>query len=455
MYETFTLGEKFNLFLRVFIPMFITQLALIGGNFVAVFMTGQYSTSDLAGMSMGFNIWITWYTATLGVIYGITPIISNMLGAKILTEIKALVQNGLYMATALGALAILAGYILLEPFLSFLHLTPQAHYVCTHYMAAIALCAIPLLWVCVFRNVVDAHGLTHYSMAIIVSGFFVNCILNYLLIFGHFGFPELGGIGAGYATALSVWFNVFAYVWVLHTRKAFRQYSFFKDWVYNNFMYWKAQLAIGLPIGIAIFCEISIFSLGAFVMAFYGTKYIAAQQAALSFSSLFYCVPLTISLTATILVAFELGANRYKSAKQFSNIARVFAIFMAIFLAGGGFTYLDQIANLYTTDSSMVSLIASFLSYAICFSIIDAFGTPVQGILRGYKDVNIITVIAIICFWFIGVPVAAIFSILLNFGPYGVWVGMLTGVGTAAICYILRLYQQERKYRLQFPEQFN
>lgn len=454
MYETFTLGEKFKLFLRVYIPMFITQLALIGGNFVAVFMTGQYSTSDLAGMSMGFNIWITWYTATLGIIYGITPIISNMLGAKILTEIKALVQNGLYMATALGALAILAGFLLLEPFLNFLHLTPEAHYVCTHYMLAITLCAIPLLWVCVFRNIVDAHGYTHYSMTIIVLGFLVNCLLNYLLIFGNFGFPELGGIGAGYATALSVWFNVFAYVWVLHTRKAFRHYNFFRDWVYNDFTYWRAQLAIGMPIGIAIFCEISIFSLGAFVMAFYGTEYIAAQQAALSFSSLFYCVPLTISLTATVLVAYELGANRYKGAKEFSNISRYFAIFLAIFLATGGFTHLDAIAALYTSDESMVSLIATFLSYALCFSIIDAFGTPVQGILRGYKDVTIITIIAICCFWLIGVPVGAIFATVLGFGPAGVWVGMLTGVGTAGLCYIIRLYQQEGKYRKQFPEQF-
>lgn len=95
----------------------------------------------------------------------------------------------------------------------------------------------------------------------------------------------------------------------------------------------------------------------------------------------------------------------------------------------------------------MVGLIQSFLSYAVIFTLIDAFGTPVQGILRAYKDVTIITVISVCCYWIIGISVAVTFAKFLQYGPYGIWIGMLVGIAAAGLCFNLRLWQQQRKYR--------
>lgn len=453
MRETTSTFDKIKLFIRIYIPMFITQICLIGGNFVAVFMTGQYGTDDLAGMSIGFNIWITGYTALLGILYGITPLISNMLGAKDYRDLKGLIQNGFYMASLFSTIAIILGFIFIPPLTSMLDLNTHARYVTLHYMLGIAFAVFPLLWVSMMRNIVDSHGYTHYSMAIIVTGFIVNSTLNYLLIFGKFGFPELGGVGAGFATAITVWLNASLYFFILKTKKPFRDYQLFNNWSILDLTYWKAQLSIGLPMGVAIFCEMSIFSLAAFAMAYYGTDYIAAQQAALSFTNLFYCVPLTIGLTSTIMIAYELGAKRYADVIKYANIARLFAIFLAIFIASGGFHFLNEIAYLYTNDENMISLISHFLSYAMLFSVIDAFGTPVQGILRGYKDMKIVTMIAISTYWGVSFPVAALFSIGFNQGPYGIWVGLLSGIAAAGVLYILRLRYQEKKLKLLIKQQ--
>lgn len=446
MKQTFSTQEKLREYFKLFTPILITQIALIGGNFVAVFLTGQYSTDHLAGMSVGFNIWIAIYTAILGILYGITPIISNLLGANKLDDLKHIIQHGLYLSTAFGIVVIILGFITMGTFISILNLSPEAHNVAIQYMLAIATCFLPLFWICTMRNVIDSHGYTQISMNIILTGFLVNILTNYAFIFGQWGFPRLGGVGAGWAVSLSIWFNCIVYFLVLKFKAPFKKYDIFSNWASLNFAYWKEQLRLGVPMGISIFCEMSIFSLATFAMAAYGTKMIAAHQAALSFTTIFYCFPLTISLAATILVAYEVGAQRYRDARHYSNISRIFAIFVAIILATFGFTQLHRIAAIYTNDVNMVGLIAHFLSYALFFCIIDAFGTPVQGILRGYKDVKVITVIAISCYWGVGIPTASIFSYLFGFGPYGIWIGMLTGVGVAGLFYIIRLRLQEKKF---------
>lgn len=207
------------------------------------------------------------------------------------------------------------------------------------------------------------------------------------------------------------------------------------------------QLTLGVPIGIAIFCEMSIFSLAGLLMAYYGTEIIAAHQAAISFTNLFYGFPLSISIASTITVGYEVGAQRFRDAKQYAYIARGIAIIIAILICMYSFTHLEQIAGFYTNDPHMTGLISSFLAYAVFFTVIDAFGTPLQGILRGYKDVRIISIIALSCYWGVSTPIAALFTFGFDFGPYGIWMGLLGGLTAASIAYTVRVwYIQHRRY---------
>ncbi len=450
MHQTNTLKEKFNVFLRIFTPMVLTQFSLLAGTFVSIFLTGQYGTIDLAGVSVAYNLWITCFMGIMGTLLGITPIVSQLLGANKTKQLPEIIHHGLYLATFFSGLLILLGILTLEPILQFLKLEPAAANVSLEYMKALSFGIFPLFWVCVLRNIVDSHGYTHYSMYIMISSFFISSFFNYSLILGHFGFPALGGVGAGYAITISCWFNFIIYTLILVCKDPFKKYAIFAKFSELQLPYLVDQLKVGIPIGISIFCEGSIFSIAGLLMTIYGTKIIAAHQAAISFTNLFYCFPLSISMAATILVAFELGGNRPKDALIYSHISRGTAIVLAILICMYSFTHMNQIAALYSTDREVQDLIISFLVYAVFFTVIDAFGTPIQGILRGYKDVKSISLIAIGSYWGTCFPIAYIFSRHFHYGPHGVWIGLLGSVFIASLLYTLRVWHiQHNKYKPQ------
>ncbi|MDY3973248.1 MATE family efflux transporter [uncultured Veillonella sp.] len=449
MEPTFTLTSKIIRFIRLSIPIIITQFSLMAGAFISILLTGQYSTVHLAGISVGYNIWISMFYGTMGVLLGISPILGQLLGAKKKDTIPAIVGNGLYLATVLGLGLVALGIIGLKPVLSLLDLEPAAYDISIKYMSFIGVAIVPLMWSCILRNTVDSHGYTHYSMTVIFTSFLLNVFLNYGLILGHFGFPAMGGVGAGIATAICSWYNVLAYTVILTNAKAFKGYQFFKNLGRPIRVYILDQIKLGVPIGFAIFCEMSIFSLAALLMAYYGTNIIAAHQAAISFTNLFYGFPLSISIACTIAVSYEVGAKRYKDARTYAYIARIMAIMIAMLICSYTFTHLREISGYYTTDPSMIQLIGSFLSYAVFFSVIDAFGTPLQGVLRGYKDVKIVSAIAISCYWGVSIPVVALFTYVFNYGPYGIWVGLLSSVAAAGVLYTWRTwYIQYRRYKI-------
>lgn len=447
MEHSLTLQQKIIAFIKLTIPVIFTQFALTGGSFISIVLTGQYSTVDLAGISVGYNLWTACFYGISGVLLGILPILAQLRGANKIERIPTTISHGFYVATILGLVMILAGVFGLKPALNYLNLAPDAYEICLAYMSAIGVGILPLIWTCTLRNTVDSHGYTRYSMAIMLCGIALHILLDFGLILGYFGLPALGGLGAGIATAIAYWFNFLAFMALLAWGKPFRPYNLFKQWIPPQFIYIKEQFTIGIPIGLAIFCESSIFSVAGLVMTQYGTEIIAAHQAAVSFASLFYGFPLSISTAATIAVGYEVGAQKFGEAKTYSYIARGIAIVVAIIISSYTFTHLDQIANLYTNDPNMVSLIGTFLAYAVFFTIIDAFGTPLQGVLRGYKDVKIISTIAIACYWGASVPIAAFFMYALDWGPYGVWMGLLGGVFVAVLGYIWRTwYIQTKKF---------
>lgn len=450
MHPTFKIFEKILLFIRLASPIVLTQFSLIAGSFVAILFSGQYSTIHLAGVSVGYNVWTAIFFGAMGILLGISPIIAQLLGADKKENIPTIIAHGLYLAVTLGLILILAGILFLDPLLTLINLEPAARVVTIDYMIAIGFGIIPLMGSTVLRNAVDAHGFTHYSMFVMVSSFVLNVVLNYALILGHFGVPAFGGVGAGIATAISCWYNFLSYFFILLYNKNFKHYKVFRQWPSFQSPYVIEQLTLGIPIGLAIFCEMSIFSVAGLLMAYYGTEIIAAHQAAISFTNLFYGFPLSLSIASTIAVGYEVGAQRFRDAKQYAYIARGIAIIIAVLICMYSFTHMQQIAGFYTNDPHMIGLIASFLAYAVFFTVIDAFGTPLQGVLRGYKDVRIISVIAIACYWGVSVPVAAIFTLLLDFGPYGIWMGLLSSVAAASICYTIRVwYIQHRRYGKQ------
>ena len=452
MKQTFSVQEKIIQFLVIFFPIFITQVSLTAIGFFDTVMSGQVSHYDLAGVAIGANMWLPIFTGTYGVLSGVTPILAQLHGAGRKQEMPFFVIQALYGALAIGGAVIILGWLLLAPALNVMHLEASVHQIAYHFLRALAIGVIPVFASAVLRNFIDALGYTRITMIITVIGVLINIALNYLLILGNYGFPRLGGVGAGYASAMTYWCILCMNIIVVHYIKPFKTYRIFRHFTGISFKAWRELAAVGFPIGLAIFFEVSIFAAVAILMAEYGTSVIAAHQAAINFAGLVYMVPLSIGFTLTIVVGFEAGAQRYRDAKQYSYLGIKIAVTVAAIFAVLLLSFNTTIASFYTKEPGVLELIKNFLIYAIFFQLSDAIAAPIQGALRGYKVVRITMVVAIISYWVIGMPVGYLLAKHSTLQAYGYWVGFIVGLAVGAVVLLTRLIRLQKKYSSRYQK---
>ncbi|REJ05756.1 MATE family efflux transporter [Halobacillus trueperi] len=449
MYETKTLKEKIKLFCVILIPILITQIGMYLMNFFDTIMAGQSGPDQLAGVAIGSSIWMPVFTGLNGILMAISPIVAQLKGAKKENEISYSVKQGIYLSIVLAGGIGTIGFFLLDPILSVLDITPDVRHVAKYYLVTLGIGIVPLFVFNILRSFVDALGQTKVSMAVILMTLPINVLFNYMFIFGRLGAPELGGIGAGVASALTYWVSLVIIVTIIHKLRPLRTYHIFQSWISPEWKEWWAQLKIGIPIGFAIFFETSIFAAVTFFMTAYDTNTIAAHQAAINFASLLYMVPLSIAFALTIAVGFEVGAERHKQARTYSYLGIASAVMMSVFAGLILFLFDDTIARLYSTDDRVIELTKNFIIYAIFFQLSDGFGAPLQGILRGYKDVNITLVMAFISYWGIGLPSGYWLANYTALGPYGYWLSLTIGLTAGAITLLIRmLYIQKRNTQI-------
>lgn len=442
---TTSFSQKAKQFLIIFLPIFTTQIALSAMSFFDTNMSGKFSPSDLAGVAIGTSLWMPVQTGLSGILIGITPVVSHLLGAKRKDQIGYNVIQALYLGIAVSLFVLAAGALLLKPILNAMPLEPRVAQVAFYFLSALAFGITPLFGYTVLRSFMDALGQTRISMLITLTSLPVNILLNYLLIFGRWGFPQLGGVGAGVATAFTYWLIFLISLFVVHRVEPFAQYGIFRQMSKISLTKWKELLKIGIPIGFATFFETSIFAAVTLLMSRFDTITIAAHQAALNFASTLYMLPVSICMALTILVGFEAGAGRVKDAKQYSLLGIGGAIVLSLLTAVVLLVFGEQIAGLYSNDQQVIALTQHFLIYAIFFQISDAIATPTQGALRGYKDVNPALIITFVAYWIIGLPVGYITATYTSLGAFGYWVGLITGLAVGAVALLWRLFLVQRK----------
>ncbi|GAB2553328.1 MATE family efflux transporter [Gracilibacillus alcaliphilus] len=443
MFQTKTLQEKIRLFMIILIPILITQVCMYLMNFFDTIMSGQASSVDLAGVAIGSSLFVPVQMTMVGIMMAMSPIVAQLTGAQQQDKIKTTVQQGIYLAVALGLIITVIGAFLLDPVLSLMDLESEVAHIAKYYIIFMGLGMVPLFIYNLLRSYVDGLGHTRISMFIILISLPINIILNYLFIFGKFGFPALGGIGAGVASGLTFFINAFIAIYIVHYVRPFREHKILHQLQKPDFKQWFIHLKLGVPIGFSIFFEVSIFSAVTMMLSSYSTNTIAAHQAAMNFASLLYMIPLSIAMALTITVGFELGASRIKDARIYSYMGIVSGIAIAI-IAGGLIYLLDnQVASLYSTDPEVLALTKQFLYYAIFFQFADAVGAPVQGILRGYKDVNVTFWMSLVSYWLIGLPSGWLLANYTALDAFGYWLGLIIGLSAGAITLFGRMYYMQ------------
>lgn len=446
------LGKKNAVRLRrlldVMIPILITQTAIMAMNFCDSAMSGHAGAVHLAGTAIGGNLWMPVMASLNGILLGSMPIIAHLLGRGERQNIGRVVRHTMLLATVFSLLLLVVGVLFLDRLLGTFGLEPQVHYIAKMYIAAIGVGVLPFFLSTALRALVDTSGYTGITMKIYLLALPVNAFLNYCLIFGKFGAPALGGIGAGLATGITYWLEFFIFVWVVHKLPAFAPLRIFTDKFKFDMAQLRENLSLGVPMGMAIFMEASIFGVIAIFIAKFGTVIIAAHQAAMSFTSLLYMVPLSFSMSLTIVVGVEAGARRFGEALRYSLLGIACNITVAVLLTI--FVLFDRefIAGLYTSEPVIIRQTIGFLFYAMFFQVMDATAAPIQGILRGYKDVKATFWAGLAAYWLICLPLGCYFDYYMHFGPSSYWLSLDIGLLCAVLFLGGRFWYLQRKIKI-------
>ncbi|MBW7539369.1 MATE family efflux transporter [Streptococcus pneumoniae] len=376
MYKTKCLREKLVLFLKIFFPILIYQFANYSASFVDTAMTGQYNTMDLAGVSMATSIWNPFFTFLTGIVSALVPIIGHHLGRGKKEEVASDFYQFIYLA--LGLSVVLLGMVLfLAPtILNHIGLEAAVAAVAVRYLWFLSIGIIPLLLFSVIRSLLDSLGLTKLSMYLMLLLLPLNSGFNYLLIYGAFGVPELGGAGAGLGTSLAYWVLLGISVLVLFKQEKLKALHLEKR-IPLNMDNIKEGVRLGLPIGGTVFAEVAIFSVVGLIMAKFSSLIIASHR--------------------------------------------------------------GNVASLYGNDPKFIDLTARFLTYSLFFQLADTFAAPLQGILRGYKDTVIPFYLGLLGYWGVAIPVATLFDSLTDFGAYSYWIGLIISLIVSGALYRWRL----------------
>ncbi|PFO08312.1 MATE family efflux transporter [Bacillus sp. AFS076308] len=445
MNQTFTLKEKTKQIFVLLVPILITQLGMFSMVFFNTIMSGRYSSSDLAGVAIGTSIWSPIFTGISGIFLAVSPIAAQRFGEKKNDEVATVVKHGMYLSVLITVVVILLGTFLLNPILNFMELAPTVHDTAFDYLVGLSYGMLPLFLFNVLRSFIYALGKTRVIMVIMLLSLPINLILNYVLIFGKFGFPELGGAGAGYATAITDWIFLGMTIYIVKSKDPFSSFQIFSNLKEFSWEQCKEILKIGVPMGLSVFFETTVFAIVTILLSKFNVTTIAAYQSALNVVSFIYMIPISISTALTVLVGFEVGARRYKDAKQYSWLGIGTAVLIAIGTGLVVVAFRYQVAGLYSTEAAVINLTANFLIFALFFQISDAIQATAQAALRGYKDVNIAFIMTLVAYWLICLPTGYLLANFTSLGARGYWIGLTIGLLAAGIALSIRLIQIQKK----------
>ena len=444
MHQTHNLQQRMRLFISIFLPILIYQLANFSASFVDTTMTGQYDTLHLAGVSMATSLWIPFFDLLIGIVSALVPIIGHHLGQGKKEKIASDFYQFIYLSLGLSLILFSLVFMGAPLVLAHLGLEPLVEEVAKNYLWYLALGIIPLLLFSTIRSLFDALGLTKLSMYLMLLLLPLNGTFNYALIYGAFGFPEMGGAGAGLGTSLAYWVLLLISLLVAVKHPKVRVYELWKIRPLDKKGFIEG-IRLGIPIGGTFFAEVVIFSVVGLVMAKFSSLIIASHQAAMNFSNLMYAFPMSISTSMSIIVSYEIGANRPDDVKKFCKLGRLTALGIA------GFTFLflyilrDRVAALYGSDTEFIRMTSVFLTYSLFFQLADTFAAPLQGILRGYKDTQVPFYLGLIAYWGVSLPLGLFLDYYTSLGPYGYWIGLIASLVTSGILFQWRLNKIQKK----------
>jgi len=427
-------------------PVVITQLAHISLGFVDTVMVGRLGSDFLAGVALGNTMFYTATIFCMGIVMAVGPMVSQAFGAGNDDPIGRSVRQGMWLAAALTIPAFLFLWNA-APILRMLGQSAPTIELSAAYLRAISWGIFPFLGFSALRGFNEAVSNPRPVTVIALFGVVMNVGANYVLMFGKLGFPAMGLVGTGWASSFVFWFIFLGLILYSVVKRSFSRYGIFSKLGRPDPHYFKELFRIGWPIGASMGVEMSLFMIAVMMMGWIGTAQLAAHQVAIQCAAFTFMVPLGIGMASSVRVGQAVGANDrdgiVRSGVVGIGLSVVFMTAAAVLFWTAPRSVISLYLDLGSTDNAPVIEIAvSLLGIAAVFQVFDGIQVSAMGALRGLKDTKTPMMLAMVAYWPVGLTAAFGLAFVLNLGEVGLWWGLVSGLGCAAILLTIRFFRQ-------------
>lgn len=423
--------------LKIAIPIIMSSMGTTFVQIIDTLMVGRLGTVELAAVAFSTSIFLLGSLFVSGLLMGGTPIIGQLYSRGENMQISRFFANMMYMAIYVSIVIGIVLYVV-RFFMPYMGQDPEVVVFAKQYFLILILSLLPNSLFFVFKQWLEGLGNTAVAMTITLVSNVINIVFNYLLIYGKFGFPELGVVGAGIATLISRIMLVVLFVIYLCFVKRWRVYH---QNIFSNLFSIKEQkelYKVGTPIAVHTLLEVSAFSLSGIMMGWIGATAMASHQICSNISMVAFTILLGIANATTIRVSHQFGARDFKSMKMAAN-ASIHLCLLVTIVMGLLFVLLRYpVMHLFTEDEEVVKIGAQILIAVGIYQLFDGMQVVGAGILRGIKDVKITMYAAFVSYLVINLPLGYVLAFVCNWGPLGIWAGFIGGLSTAAFLFRIR-----------------
>ena len=439
--------KEFSYNLKLAYPVIIGMIGHTLVGFVDNAMVGQLGTSELAAISLGNSFVFLAMAFGIGFSTAITPLIAESDAKKNKSNTKSILSNGILVCIFLGAVLTII-VLIAKPIIYYMGQSEEVVNLAYPYITLVAISLFPLIIFQSFKQFSDGLSFTKIAMISTVIANLINVVINYILIYGKFGFPKLELVGAGIGTLISRVIMVLIIIYLIKSNPKINQYLDNLFSLKYSSIITKKIINLGYPSALQMMFEVGFFISGIWVCGIIGINYQAANQIALNLSSLTFMVALGLSVAATIRIGNQKGLNDYKNLKRIAIsiflitilIELIFALIFIIFSDLLPWLYLENNNNFDVLET--VSLASKLLIIVALFQIFDGIQIVAQGALRGIQDVKIPSMICFLSYIIFGVPIMIYLGLYTHLKATGVWIGFLIGLIIASILLSIRFFNK-------------
>ncbi len=433
-------------------PMILLQLAQMAIGATDVLMMGWLGQDALAAGALGAHAHHALYLFGLGVCVSVSALASQALGAHRRREVRRIVRHGLYVAAIITApLALILAFF--GPIARLLGQPDDMVATAAPYVWIMAAGLLPSLGFVVLRSFCGALDRPTVPMTVMILAIGANALLNYVLMFGHFGLPRLELIGAGIASVVVEWAMFLGLLVFVVRDRRFRRYTILVRFWRVEWHRIRQILQVGLPIGAAILMEAAMFTAAIFLMGVIGKASVAAHQIAILCGAITFNIPLGLAQATTIRVGHAAGRRNRPRIRSIGIAGHVLSGAFMTAMAVMFIAIPETLAGLFLDASveenrPVIDLAVTFLFVAALFQVVDGAQVISQNCLRGLKDTRTPMLIAIAGYWGIGFPVCALLGLATDLDGIGVWIGLALGLAVAAVALTVRFVRETSPERI-------